>query len=98
MNRTNLLTKRTCGMDPWNRLTDFRGEEGEGGRKKLAKENTCVYAQHMATDNSEVKAGAWGAGCRGRGQVLEVSRGLRGDICNSVNSKNKNNANFHLVI
>lgn len=80
-------------MDTKNRLTDFKGEEGQGDWKRLAKDHVCIYAQSMTqATNNVVKAEEEGlgrggeengAGCRGtKGKKL-------GDICNSDNNKRK---------
>ena len=63
------------GMGTWNRMTDLRGEEGEGNWKKLAKEHICIYAWPMDTDNNVMKGGHGGGGKTRR----------NGDISNSVN-------------
>ena len=63
------------GMGTWNRMTDLRGEEGEGNWKKLAKEHICIYAWPMDTDNHVVKARVGvGAGWR-RDKVEGVNGG-----------------------
>lgn len=43
-------------MNAWNRLTDLRGEVAR--EMQITKELLYIYAEHMDTDNSVVKA--WG--------------------------------------
>lgn len=56
-------------MDAWDRMTALqRGGEG----KRLTKEHICIYAWHMDTDISVVKA------CGGVGAEWRASRGENG--------------------
>lgn len=70
-------------MKAGNRSADLRGNRGKVG-KRLTEEYICSGAQPMDTDNSASEGLGWG-----RATVEEGKEGEIGDICNTINDKNK---------
>ena len=74
-------------MDIWNSLTAVKGvREGEDWMKEgeaLAKEHICITHRHRQWCGDGQREGEWG--------WVEVGKGAgkNGDICNSVDDKNK---------
>ena len=70
-------------MDTWNRLIHFRGGgDHREDWKRLAKEDICIYAKPMDTNNDVVKGGGWGLDG-------EEKCSKMGNICNSLENKKR---------